>query len=925
VIELSLLGMPELRRSGDISDQVLVQPKRLALLAYLAAATGELQRRDRLLLLFWGDQPQARARASLRQALYFLRRSLGEDVFVTRGDEEVGLNPAEVRFDVAEFAQAMADGRPEHALSLYRGDFLADFNISDAPEFERWAGEKRRDLRRDAVGAAWAVADAALASGSSEMTVRMTRRAVDLADYAEGDVRRGMRLAAVAGDRVSALELYASLESRLADDLETVPEGETADLARELRYVAPSVMDTAVRQPLPVGEGTRPTPHTVAPPVTRARTHMRAGGLIALLAAVIIAGLALLRQRQASARDTVSDDRVAVFPFAIRSRAGDAAYLRDGAATLLGLALDGAGRLRSVDANAVLSATPAAADIESGRRAARSLSAGQFVLGEIEAAGGRLSIAATLYDVDGSARMRATAVGDEARVFDLVDSLARRLAIGAMTDSTVRLANAAAASTRSLVAFKAFLAGESQMRAGHYREAVAAFANALQADSTFGLAWYRLSLAREWTDGEISSDSAAALAEHFANHLPDRDRKLLAARRAFVRRDLATGERLANQVLATYPTDADAWAQLGELRFHLGPNVGRSIIESRDPFLNVLRYRPHDLAARVHLTRVAAFTRDSAHVDEWSGRDEVFGDASEIGTFELAAMRAIILGDPRARAALEAATRRATDVTVQSAIWRIGTYAHEFEAASLIAANRRRDGFPSRADALLDDLVRGHLARPAVMDAALRNKHALLVAQMLAEPSAPALPDLARRAREDVARVVDAGVGDDARAAVAATRLLDARYENRLAAFTATRTLSAPDERTVQRIVGAMQLIGQHPAAALILVSTDSLDDASVFGLGLYDMLASVRAEALHALHRDAEAIGWLNATGLGSLSSTSNIPFAVRRRGLIENQQGDAAAATRDVQAFTTFWQSADVELRPLVVETGRLVTQAK
>ena len=921
MIELSLLGTPELLRSGDTTNQVLVQPRRLALLAYLAAADGELQRRDRLLLLFWGDQPQARARASLRQALYFLRRSLGDQLFVTRGDEEVGLNTTEVRFDVTAFLQAIADGRPEAALALYRGDFLADFNISDAPEFERWAAERRRELRRAAVGAAWAVAGAALAGGSPDAAVRWTRRAVELSDYAEADVRRGMRLAADAGDRVAGLELYATLERNLADDLEVAPEQTTTDLARELRQAASTPRDDGAPDSLPVPSAARSTPVTVASPATRSR--LRAGLLAALGVALVVAGLAIRHQRQAIARDVVSTDRVAVFPFAIRSRGGESAYLRDGAATLLGLALDGAGRLRSVDANAVLSATPAAIGVESGRRAAQSLSAGQFVLGEIESAGSRLSIAATLYDVDGSLRMRATAVGEEARVFDLLDSLARRLAVGAMTDSTVRLANAAAASTRSLVAFKAFLAGESQMRSGHYREAVAAFASAVAADSSFGLAWYRLSLAREWTDGEISSDSAAALAEHFADHLPDRDRMLLAARRAFVRRDLATGERLTNQVLASYPTDADAWAQLGELRFHLGPNVGRPLVDARDPFLNVLRYRPHDLAARVHLTRVAALMGDSARVDEWSGRDTEFGDASEIGTYELAAMRAVILGDPRARAALDAATRRATDATAQSAMWRIGTYAHAFDAAAAIATNRRRDGFESRADEVLAELARGHLSRPSRMDEALRAKHTLQLAQMIAEPSAPTLPDLARRVREDLARYAKAADGAAARSAYATTLLLDARYDDRLSQGSMTQRLPAADQRTVQRTVGAMRLIATNPTAALALVSTDSLDDASVAALGLYDLLASVRAEALHALHRDAEAIAWLNATGLASFSSTSNIPIAVRRRAIIEAERGDVVAAARDARAFITFWQSADIELRPSVLDARRMAQQ--
>ena len=66
---------------------VLRQPKRLALLLYLTLASPRgLQRRDRLLALFWPEQEESRARNALSQALHVLRRGLGEEVLVRRGE-----------------------------------------------------------------------------------------------------------------------------------------------------------------------------------------------------------------------------------------------------------------------------------------------------------------------------------------------------------------------------------------------------------------------------------------------------------------------------------------------------------------------------------------------------------------------------------------------------------------------------------------------------------------------------------------------------------------------------------------------------------------------------------------------------------------------------------------------------------------------
>src|SRR5215212_10529857 len=107
MIELRTLGVLDLR-GGDGQEfrAVLQQPKRLALLVYLAVAsrTRRFHRRDALLALFWPELDTDHARAALRRSLYFLRRSLGDDVVEGRGDEEVGVAEERLWCDAAAFA-----------------------------------------------------------------------------------------------------------------------------------------------------------------------------------------------------------------------------------------------------------------------------------------------------------------------------------------------------------------------------------------------------------------------------------------------------------------------------------------------------------------------------------------------------------------------------------------------------------------------------------------------------------------------------------------------------------------------------------------------------------------------------------------------------------------------------------------------------
>jgi DNA-binding SARP family transcriptional activator len=134
MLELRTLGSLELTSADSRAvDTVPAQPRRAALLCYLALATPRgFHRRDSLFALFWPEDDAEQARHALRQSVYFLRRTLGTSTIMSRGDEELALAPEQVRCDVWAFEGAIAEGRPAEALAFYRGELLAGFHISAA-------------------------------------------------------------------------------------------------------------------------------------------------------------------------------------------------------------------------------------------------------------------------------------------------------------------------------------------------------------------------------------------------------------------------------------------------------------------------------------------------------------------------------------------------------------------------------------------------------------------------------------------------------------------------------------------------------------------------------------------------------------------------------------------------------------------------
>lgn len=239
---LTLFGAPRL----EVNDQPVNTDRRkaLALLSYLAV-TRKPHTREALAALLWPDYDTSKAFAYLRRTLWEINQLLGEGVVLAERDM-VELDPqADLWIDVIEFQRALTHARSApasrqahllRAAELYQADFLANFRLKDAPDFDEWQFLETENLRRDLAVALQTLVDLDLADGGQpDRAITLARRWLALDSFDEAAHRAVMRAYAQAGQSAAAIRQYQECARLLQAELKTEPQPETTALFEQIK------------------------------------------------------------------------------------------------------------------------------------------------------------------------------------------------------------------------------------------------------------------------------------------------------------------------------------------------------------------------------------------------------------------------------------------------------------------------------------------------------------------------------------------------------------------------------------------------------------------------------------------------------------------------------------------------------------------
>jgi DNA-binding SARP family transcriptional activator len=261
MIELRLLGGLAVVGPDSLSDAPTPNRRRrsLALLALVAASAPRPVGREKLLGFLWPESDAERARNSLRQAIFSLRREFNEDNFLPESAGGVQLDPAHLRVDLWEFREALQRKAPAEAIAAYRGPFLDGFDIRGLTELSQWVEAERESLHRQYMEGLDVVARDATARGKYDEAVAWRRRQAAADPLSSRIALALLKALSDAGDRSGALKYAGTYERNLREQLDAEPDPAVMGFVDSLRI-------SPVRSQPPVVFDERAAQRAAAPP-----------------------------------------------------------------------------------------------------------------------------------------------------------------------------------------------------------------------------------------------------------------------------------------------------------------------------------------------------------------------------------------------------------------------------------------------------------------------------------------------------------------------------------------------------------------------------------------------------------------------------------------------------------------------------------
>jgi DNA-binding SARP family transcriptional activator len=257
-LSLALLGPPQVHLN-DVLVTGFESKKVEALLMYLAVESDRPHSREKLAGMLWAEDSERHAHHSLSQALFDLRRVLGDmnhqSPFIIPARDEIRFNlKSDYWLDSIAFTGLLTPCRDhrharleicdscverlQQAAALFRGDFLEGFTARSSA-FDEWCALHRERFHQQILSVLYSLTCGYEGRGEYQKALLFARQQVELDPWREEAYRQIMQLLARDGQRSAALMEFKTCCRLLTQELGVGPSSETVMLYRRIQEEKP--------------------------------------------------------------------------------------------------------------------------------------------------------------------------------------------------------------------------------------------------------------------------------------------------------------------------------------------------------------------------------------------------------------------------------------------------------------------------------------------------------------------------------------------------------------------------------------------------------------------------------------------------------------------------------------------------------------
>jgi len=234
-ISCKLFGTPEIFKNGK---KIIFPYKKAEALFYYLIVKKQCFR-DTLAELLWGSADEETAKKSLRNAMYIVNRTFGDNVLVSPKRSIIMLNQ-ELAF--ASDVEAFLNNDDSRSIEAYEGEYLEGFLVKDADSFEKWVFSARNQYQDIYINKLHKQIQRFIKEKKFEEVELFCKNLIGVDEFNEKAYRILMNVYRKMGKYDKSIDVFNYLSKLLKSELLIFPDPKTSELFGEI------VKEKAARQ-----------------------------------------------------------------------------------------------------------------------------------------------------------------------------------------------------------------------------------------------------------------------------------------------------------------------------------------------------------------------------------------------------------------------------------------------------------------------------------------------------------------------------------------------------------------------------------------------------------------------------------------------------------------------------------------------------